>query len=344
MTESYLHILVEAKKEYTAQLTSILTSPMYEGISSIYKHAKTTTKNDNLLMNFQELLSKIPKWNNDMLEREFQRIMLYSRCDWISDLITAVFISHTKVLSSIHLGNSHKDIDLKIPTPIRFIHMVYINIAREFWKNPYLLYDIGVSSAEAQRNLRDSEAVIKECIHNSIRKLLPVRHIIKEYLGERDTGSIYTEDITSTLSNVHIEQIKKMVAVDMKTMNIDNKPEDYTNHIVDDDVESVLTVQAVGTGGGLNLEESFNNYSAENVIVNQDDIKNSTVVNKDPIKEEQNIELGLDKIDDDNETNEEVAETASIGTSNYSTISKRLRLIRTHDRPRQKKSTSNTIF
>ena len=40
MTESYLHILVEAKKEYTAQLASILTSPMYEGISSIYKHVK----------------------------------------------------------------------------------------------------------------------------------------------------------------------------------------------------------------------------------------------------------------------------------------------------------------
>ena len=77
--------------------------------------------------------------------------------------------------------------------------MVYVNIAREFWKNPYLLYDIDVSSAEAQRNLRDSEAIIKECIHNSIRKLLPVRHIIKEYLGEHDTSSIYTEDITSDL-------------------------------------------------------------------------------------------------------------------------------------------------
>ena len=103
MTESYLHILVEAKNEYTGQLASILTSPMYEGVASIYEHAKKTSKVDNLLIQFQELLSRIPNWNTETLEKEFQRIMLFSRCDWISDLITAVFVSHTKVLSSILL-------------------------------------------------------------------------------------------------------------------------------------------------------------------------------------------------------------------------------------------------
>ena len=44
------------------------------------------------------------------------------------------------------------------------------------------MYDVGVSSVEQQRNLRDPENIIRECIRQSIRKLLPVKHIIKEYL------------------------------------------------------------------------------------------------------------------------------------------------------------------
>ena len=359
MTESYLHILVEAKNEYTGQLASILTSPMYEGIASIYEHAKKSSKGDNLLIQFQELLSRIPNWNTETLEREFQRIMLFSRCDWISDLITAVFVSHTKVLSSIHLGNKQRNIELKVPTPIRFIHTVYVNIAREFWKNPYLMYDIGVSSTEQQRNLRDSENIIRECIRQSIRKLLPVKHIIKEYLGENDNNSIYTEDITSTLSNVHIEQIKRMVEVDMQRMNIANRAEDYTNHIEDDDVNSVLTVKTVGAvPEKVELERSFNNYSADEdkaLVKNSDSVVkvNDTV----PLEDTERVEFEGQENDNDKTGDEgndkdtivDIEEQDGDGNSDekrshFSTLSRRLRLLRTHDRPVVKKSNKNAIF
>ena len=324
MTESYLHILVEAKREYTSQLASILTSPMYEGIASIYKHAYNTVSKEKILIHFQELLSKIPNWNNETLEREFQRIMLYSKCEWLSDLITAVFVSHTKVLTSIHLGN-------KIPTPIHFIHTIYVNIAREFWKNPYLMYDIDISASDKQRNLRDSENIIKECIHSSIRKLLPVRHIIREYLGDTDNKSIYTEDITSTLSNVHIEQIKKMVEVDMQNINIDNRQEDYTNTLPDDDVESVLTIQTINNDvenvksvnsveEKVQLEESFNKYSAEEEDGDEDTKENIKMV----------VNNETDVIDD------EQSDSSTDRKSALSTLSRRLRLLRTHDRPRKK--------
>tara|TARA_B100000131_G_scaffold215591_1_gene207263 strand:- start:63 stop:1082 length:1020 start_codon:yes stop_codon:yes gene_type:complete len=332
MTESYLHILVEAKREYTGQLASILTSPMYEGIASIYKHAYNTVSKEKILIHFQELLSKIPNWNNETLEREFQRIMLYSKCEWLSDLITAVFVSHTKVLTSIHLGNKRRDIELKIPTPIHFIHTIYVNIAREFWKNPYLMYDIDVSASDKQRNLRDSENIIKECIHSSIRKLLPVRHIIREYLGDTDNKSIYTEDITSTLSNVHIEQIKKMVEVDMQNINIDNRQEDYTNTLPDDDVESVLTIQTINndvenvkSGNSVEekvqLEESFNKYSAEEEEGEGDTFK-------------ENIKMVVKNVDEN--VDEDDSSSSMDRKSTLSTLSRRLRLLRTHDRPRKK--------
>ena len=54
--QSFLHVLVDAKSEYTQQLTQILSSPIYEGISSIYKHSKNISKNqETILQTFQEL-------------------------------------------------------------------------------------------------------------------------------------------------------------------------------------------------------------------------------------------------------------------------------------------------
>ena len=281
--KSFLHILVDAKSEYTQQLTQILSSPIYEGIISIYKYAKTIAENqETVLQTFQELLSKIPKWTEATLNEEYTRIVLYSKCDWIADLITAVFISHTKVLSSIHLGSKQRNIDLKIPTPIIFIHNVYINVAREFWKNPYLFYNDNLNPIDIQRNMRDCENIIRECIQNTIRKLLPVKHIIKEYLGEDCQDSIATEDITSHFSSHHCDKLKKMAKLDLDNINIENQETDYTNNIKETDVQSVISIKTINVDKddssntiedvitntiSKNLEENFNDYAPDKKIV-----------------------------------------------------------------------------
>ena len=204
-----------------------------------------------------------------------------------------------------------------------------------------------------EKNLRDSENIIRECIRQSIRKLLPVKHIIKEYLGENDNNSIYTEDITSTLSNVHIEQIKRMVEVDMQRMNITNREEDYTNHIEDDDVNSILTVKTVGpVPEKVELERSFNNYSADDEkasVKNSDSaVKvNDTVQLEDTEREQSYSEKNDMKEDGEkdvsiNDTEEQDGDSDK--RSHFSTLSRRLRLLRTHDRPVVKKSNENAIF
>ena len=90
---------------------------------------------------FRSFLEKVPSWSNEIVETETNRIIKISNCDWLDDLITAVFISHTKILTSIGSNNNNSMIDLIIPKTINFIHKCYINIAREIWKNPYLYID-----------------------------------------------------------------------------------------------------------------------------------------------------------------------------------------------------------
>ena len=92
----------------------------------------------------------------------------------MEELITAVFVSHTKVLTAI---KGSTKFDLEIPTGSKFIHKCYIECARIFWKNPYLFSDEDISPCEYQRNLRDCENIISKTITETIRKMLPVENI-----------------------------------------------------------------------------------------------------------------------------------------------------------------------
>lgn len=211
MDDYSVPVLVDAKTEYTKHLTNFLISPLFEGIRSIYDQAKevcqTNDEGEKILITFQDLLSDIPRWSQSMVEEEAHRILSNS-CDWLEDLVTAVFISHTKILTAIRVGKKHKQINLKIPKIEHFIHRVYIDLAREFWKNPYLLND-EINKIEYQRNMRISEEIISVSITETIRKQLPVKHILKEYLGDSYDDE-YEEDITYPDNGTHQEYIQQM--------------------------------------------------------------------------------------------------------------------------------------
>ena len=215
-----LHVLVDAKTEYTKQLLDLLTPHIYEGIASLYGDAKQIChkhKNPQVLITFQKFLRNIPKWKVDILRNEHARILESSRCDFFDDLITAVFVSHTKVLTAIkiHSGMPKRPLDLKVPSGLQFIHKCYIQVAREFWKNPYLMDDT-ISSCDVQRNMRDGYRMIDNAIEETIRKELPVRHILQEYLGDgvAEDGD-EEDDVGSVLSKSQIQNLRRMVSHDI---------------------------------------------------------------------------------------------------------------------------------
>ena len=132
-------ILVEAKNSYTIQLVQILKPILLEGILSIYAEAKDyceeNNQPDSILLIFQRYLSNIPRWTNQEVCEESEKVLYH--CDWIEDLITAIFVSHTKILAAIKVNNDEtsKNVTLKIPSTENFIHRIYEEMARTFWKN-----------------------------------------------------------------------------------------------------------------------------------------------------------------------------------------------------------------
>jgi hypothetical protein len=220
MEEGNVAVLVDAKAEYTKQLVNILRPCIYQGIKSLYEESKEMCEQDNnpnnVLMSFQEMLSRIPKWSQDLINKEYNRIVDSSQCDWIEDLITAVFVSHTKVLTIVHQGRKNKKINLKIPKPSHFMHLCYIESARQFWKNPYLFSE-RVGQFEYQRNMRDAEGIISDAVTETIRQQLPVRHILKEYLGDSYQSEPEEEDdIKQSITKKQKNNLKRLVKKELE--------------------------------------------------------------------------------------------------------------------------------
>jgi hypothetical protein len=135
------------------------------------------------LMTFQNMLAQIPKWNNIIVEQERKRIIEKSGCNYLEDLITCVHIIQLKVLTCIRVGNKQKKIDISIPKLDLFIHRVYIHVARKVYSNIYL-FEKDISGLLVQKNRRELEIIIQECILNSIRESIPTEAIIRAYLDE----------------------------------------------------------------------------------------------------------------------------------------------------------------
>ena len=189
--ETSVAVLVDAKREYTNQLIQAIRPFLLSGVLSIYDEAfnvcQQNKETDLTMLTFQELLGEIPKWNHKLIMEESDRIVTDSKCDYLEDLLTAVFVCHTKILTTVRVTNKDRKVDLKIPCVENFVHQVYIEMAREFWKHPYLLNPLDVSKLEYQQNLKEAENIIHQCMESTIRRLLPVKDILKEYIVQGTT-------------------------------------------------------------------------------------------------------------------------------------------------------------
>ena len=171
-----INIFSQARIEYTKQLIDVLKDRLYDRFQEIFIDNKKNIKS------FRKYLETIINWNQGLIESEKSKIIERSKCEWIDDLITAVFISHTRILTSIGTTKRMKKINLVVPKTINFIHKCYINGAREFWKNPNL-FDDKINTSEYQRNIRIIELIIKESIEYTIRSSLPIKDILQNHLS-----------------------------------------------------------------------------------------------------------------------------------------------------------------
>ena len=115
-----VNVLVAAKEEYTKQLVSSLQTPLYEIIKNIYKESqRNNIRRDISYSNFQLELKKVPHWASFKLEEKLSNIN--NKFPYLMDLITAIFVSHVKILACVRLKSDNKSIKIKVPNLNTFL-------------------------------------------------------------------------------------------------------------------------------------------------------------------------------------------------------------------------------
>ena len=108
MDDYNVNVLSEAKNEYCSRLLNIFTPLIIQGIQSIYKEAvdlcEQNDEHNKYLMTFQNFLTRVPKWNSNIISEETDRILKTSECPYLEDLLTCVHITQLKVLTSIRVS------------------------------------------------------------------------------------------------------------------------------------------------------------------------------------------------------------------------------------------------
>jgi hypothetical protein len=200
--------LYESKNEWASRLVNILTPLVSEGFTSIldesYKLCIENDEEEKYLMTFQNMISNIPSWSATTVEEEKDRIISSSGCAYMNDLITCVHVIQLKILTCVRVGHKQKPIEIDIPSLDKFVHRVYINVARRLYSNVYL-FEKNILPLQIQKHNRELEIIIKECILNTVRDSIPVEEILRAYLDETTEEEI-TEEIREVIEEKSSEK------------------------------------------------------------------------------------------------------------------------------------------
>jgi hypothetical protein len=189
------------KQTLRENLTRVLVPHIADGLWSIYDSAKLACERnkqpEKTLQTFQNLLTRVPQWSDEILATEVERIGVASKCEYMEDLLLGVFVSYIRAFASLQQSETtHVDIQFDRPSLSKFIHAFYKLAARKSWSAAYYFKTIGVSSEQQARNRRDIETMLESTMSEVIDSFIPWRDISKAYFQarpeEKQTASVPT--------------------------------------------------------------------------------------------------------------------------------------------------------
>jgi hypothetical protein len=245
-SDSILSVYSDARAEYTKQLCVFLVPAYFQFFIELLEKAKLDMTNEpkRVLWQFQNYLNEVHDWNMEKVHNEIHRIHTNSGCDYLEDLLTAVFIAHTKVLTAIRLSSNKKKIEINVPKVEHFLFKVLCETSKLLWSSTYLFRD-GIPGIEKQQNYRNIEQIINEGILQAVRSLVPVKSILRDFVN--NDGDVAEEDDDS--DDEKDEQLKETVKspeeliIPQPVSIPESVPEEVVTPIISPDVPVVQKVE-----------------------------------------------------------------------------------------------------
>ena len=325
MDDYTLSNIIDTKNELCAQLMYTLTPCFIEGLRSIFNEAYSMCiENDEVtkyLMTFQNFLNNIPKWSSEIVENEKQRIITSSACNYLEDLISCVYINRLKSLTTSRVGLQQKKINIDIPDLNKFIHKAYINIARKVYVNIYL-FEKDIKPLQVQKNNRELEVLIKECILNTIRESIPIEQILRMYLDETQETDVVIEEKKEIVPDKEaIEKNKKE-----KEKKELEKIKRETQETLKRESKANLTKSIINANKDLNSENTTNVTSLSNIKTNTKSITKNNLEDYQDYDSDTVNNQSANTSDNESETESNANYTLKIDNQQYDKIDTELNI------------------
>jgi len=189
MGDSIAGVYSDARSEYTKQLCGILIPSYFQFYLTVLDKAREESVKLNepkkLLWHFQTFLNEIPEWNMEKVNTEISQLQSGCGCDYLEDLLTAVFIAHTKVLTAIRVSNKQKKVQITVPKIEHFLFKVLCETSKLLWGSSFLFRE-GIPAIEKQQNYRSVETLLGEGILQAVRSMVPVKSILRDFVSMDD--------------------------------------------------------------------------------------------------------------------------------------------------------------
>jgi len=188
---------IQFAKSHIRNRFSLMVIPhVSDGIWSVYENAKLicekNDQKDQILMTFQNLLTRIPTWTDDVLQAEVKRIIAASKCSYLEELLTGVLITYLRAFASIQMrGEKNDSVDLQFERPplSRFIHELYKEAARKCWEHAFLFRTVGVRTEQQARNRQEIEKVLDVAMESVLDSFLPWQSIVTTYFSASSSSA-----------------------------------------------------------------------------------------------------------------------------------------------------------
>jgi hypothetical protein len=178
-----------AKRHIRNRFSLMVLPHVTEGIWSVYENAKTicekNNQTDQILKTFQNLLTRIPVWTDDVLQTEVKRIIAASKCSYLEELLTGVLLTYLRAFAAIQYRSTQDSIDVEFERPPlpKFVHEYYKEVARRCWEHAYLFRTFGVTSEQQARNRKEIDTIMDTAFDTVLDSFLPWQSIVNTYFS-----------------------------------------------------------------------------------------------------------------------------------------------------------------
>ena len=212
-----VNVLVAAKEEYTRQLVYTIQQDIYEILKSIFNDSQEKNIRRKIsYSNFQLELKEVPQWTSYKLDSKIKDVI--KKYAFLMDLITAIFVSHVKILACVRLKSDDKSIKIKVPNLSTFLHKLLIKCCETLYYEPQLI------NSEKCRLIE----IISISIEDTIANQIPIEYILNEYLA----GAFDDDEPLNDLNGVGNEN------VNVNELNLEKMPEIADEYATDNESDA----------------------------------------------------------------------------------------------------------